>query len=240
VSNSPNQSIWLGYDRREAAAFAIARHSIRRFDKYLPVRGLVLDLLRQDKLYYRPTENVNGQLFDVISGAPMSTEFSISRFLVPTLAKTGWALYADCDVMFRRNPNTLFSLARNDKAVMCVKHQYEQKEGIKMDGQLQTVYPRKNWSSVMLFNCDHPANRGLTMEMVNTFPGRDLHRFCWLKDDEIGELPPEWNYCVGHSKIDNPPALVHFTDGIPDMPGYEHQEFAEEWQAMKAKAVGAL
>lgn len=245
--NSPPMSIWLGYDQRETTAFAVAKYSIRRFDRYIPVHGLVLDTLRAAGLYYRPMSRrpispKGGIMFDDISDAPMSTEFSISRFLVPILARTGWALFADSDVIFRVNVNRLFDLARPDKALMCVHHDYVQSTGIKMDGQVQTVYPRKNWSSVMLFNCDHPANKKrLTVRLINEAPGRDLHNFCWLLDDEIGELPPEWNYCVGHSKLNGKaPAIVHFTDGVPDMPGYEDQEYADEWRAMRPYAVGAL
>jgi hypothetical protein len=138
--------------------------------------------------------------------------------------------------------NELFALAQNDKAVMVVKHDYSQQEGVKMDGQIQTKYARKNWSSVMLFNCDHPAMRGLGIEYVNSARGLDLHQFRWLDDEQIGELPPEWNYCVGHSKLNGQsPALVHFTDGIPDMPGgYADQEFAQEWLEMKPYAARAL
>jgi len=110
-----------------------------------------------------------------------------------------------------------------------------------MDGMVQTSYSRKNWSSVMLFNCSHPSNKNLTVDLVNTVPGRDLHRFCWLKDNEIGELPLEWNYLVGYSKLNgSKPALVHFTHGLPDLAGYEDQEYADEWRAMRPYAVGAL
>jgi hypothetical protein len=241
------RSIWIGYDSRQAAAFAVARYSIRKFDRMIPINGLVLERLRKAGLYYRKEKRVrvdedHWQRWDVISDAPMSTDFSISRFLVPTLAGRGWALFCDTDTMWRANPNRLFALADPTKAVMCVHHKYTQKEGLKMDGQLQTVYDRKNWSSVMLFNCDHPANRALSVGMVNDLPGRDLHRFCWLKDDEIGELPPEWNYCPGLSPhINGPgPSLVHFTNGLPDVPGYEDQEYADEWRAMEPYAVGAL
>ena len=248
MSNSPAHSIWLGYDPRETAAFAVAKHSIRRFDRHIPIYGLVLDHLQKSGLYYRPTrsdnKNIDGRkvrrLWDVISDAPMSTEFALTRFLVPTLAKTGWALFADCDIMVRRNINALFALSRPDKAVMVVKHDYHQAEGRKLDGQLQTIYPRKNWSSVMLLNCDHPSNKKLTRDLINRVPGRDLHAFCWLEEDEIGELSVEWNYLVGHSKLDGNPAIVHFTDGVPDMPGYEDQEYADEWRAMRPYAVGAL
>lgn len=250
MSDSPFQSIWLGYDSREVTAFIVATYSIRRYDRHIPIKGLVLEQLQKSGMYYRPTKRVSiqdssgkltghTQIIDEISGAPNSTEFSISRFLVPAIAKTGWALYADCDIMVRRNINSLFSLADNSKAVMVVKHKYVQRDGIKMDSQIQTVYKRKNWSSVILFNCDHPSNKQLSVEYVNSVRGLDLHQFAWLSDYEIGELPPEWNYCVGHSPhID--PAIVHFTDGIPDMPGYENQEFADEWRAMKPLAARAL
>lgn len=244
--SSPYRSVWIGYDPREALAFSVAKYSIRRFNKHVPICGLVLDDLRRAGLYWRETtEHVNSdgrrQLRDVISDAPMSTEFSNSRFLVPKLAKHGWALYLDCDVVVRRNLTNLFSQGMASKAVMCVKHDHEPEETCKMDGQIQTSYSRKNWSSVVLWNCEHPANERLTIEMINTLPGRDLHRFCWLNDDEIGELPLEWNYLVGVSKMEgSEPAIAHFTRGLPDVPGYEDQEYADEWRELRPFAVGAL
>lgn len=224
-------SIWIGFDPREAAAYAVAKHSIgKRLTQPIPVHGIVLDRLREQGLYNRPTERRDGRLWDVISEAPMATEFAVSRFLTPILAKKGWALFADCDVLARKSLVRLFDLANPKYAVMCVKHRHEPQEGVKMDGQAQTRYARKNWSSVALFNADHPSNKRLTVEMVNTLPGRDLHAFCWLKDEEIGELPAEWNYLVGHTQINEEPALVHFTDGVPFMPGYEDVPYADEWR----------
>ncbi len=197
----------------------------------VPIRGVILEHLKQDGLYRRPTRrNADGHLWDEISDAPMSTEFAISRFLVPHLAKDGWALFVDCDVMARKNIDQLFRMARPDKAVMVVKHNHRPASDTKMDGQVQTAYPRKNWSSVCLFNCDHPANRLLTVDMVNTLPGRHLHGFSWLPDDLIGELPVEWNWLAGHSDPAVDPAIVHFTDGVPTMPGYENAAFADEWR----------
>lgn len=161
----------------------------------------------------------------------MSTEFAISRFLTPILAQSGLALFVDCDTLAMQNVARIFDLVQPDKAVMCVKHEHNPTETVKMDGQVQTRYSRKNWSSVMLFNCDHPSNRKLTLEMINSLPGRDLHRFCWLEDHEIGELPPQWNYLVGHTELPEgvDPAIVHFTDGIPSMDGYENVEYAGEY-----------
>jgi hypothetical protein len=226
------QSIYIGFDPRETDAFAVARHSIHRHAVLpYPVRGVVLTDLRTGQLYNRPTSHRDGRLWDDISEAPMATEFACSRFLVPTLAKSGWALFMDCDMLVRRDLKYLFDLARDKYAVMVVKHHHEPPEGTKMDGQMQTRYARKNWSSVMLFNCDHPSNQKLTVELINTVPGRDLHRFCWLDDHEIGELPPEWNYLVGHTNEVPNPSIVHFTEGTPGMAGYEDCEFADEWRS---------
>lgn len=240
--NSPRTSVWIGFDTRTALAFAVAKYSLRRFEKYVPVHGLVLRDLRGRGLYTRPTEIRDGRLWDVISEHPMATEFSISRFLAPILAGTGLALFCDSDVLFNASVSRLFEIPDGRKAVYCVKHDHQPAETKKMDDQVQSQYSRKNWSSVMLFDCDHPANKRLTLDMVNTLPGRDLHRFCWLEDDEIGSLPVGWNFLVGHDKVpdDYAPSLLHFTNGLPSMEGYEDQDYADLWWLMVPAAVGAL
>lgn len=233
------RSVWIGFEPRELDAYVIARHTVKRkpFPVGMEVHGVILQKLRERELYTRPTEVHDGKLWDVISEANMATEFAISRFLVPYLTNyKGWALFTDCDMLFRRGLAQLFLLADPSKAVMVVKHKLPQAEGVKMDGQVQTLYPRKNWSSVMLFNCAHPSNRKLTVELVNSVPGRNLHRFCWLGDDEIGELPPEYNCLVGHSDVTDP-TIVHFTDGIPSMKGYESSAYADEWRRALLEAV---
>lgn len=234
------RSIWIGFDPREAAAFAVARSSIaRRLTQQLRINGLVLEDLRDRGLYRRAVETrvVGGRriMWDPISDAPMATEHAIARFLVPALAGTGWALFLDGDVLARDNLVRLFEQLDPRKAVCCVQHEHRAAVGIKMDGQLQTAYPRKNWSSVMAFNCDHPANRALTLDLVNSAPGRDLHRFCWLQDDDIGALEPGWNWLVGHADWRIEPKIAHFTDGVPDMPGYEDQPYADEWRAERRR-----
>ncbi|BCH33138.1 hypothetical protein MesoLjLc_50680 [Mesorhizobium sp. L-8-10] len=225
-------SVWIGFDPREASAFAVAKHSIlRRLITPIPVHGIVLSEMRARGLYTRPTSVKDGRLCDVISAAPMATEFAVSRFLVPHLAGSGWGLFMDCDMLVRTNLERLFKLCDPSKAVMVVKHHHNPPEGIKMDGQVQTRYARKNWSSVMAFNIDHPANRALTLELINTVPGRDLHAFCWLDDSLIGELDASWNWLVGHSDPEIEPDIVHFTEGTPAMSGYENCAYAEEWRA---------
>ncbi len=224
------RSIFVGYDSRQADAFAIARRSIRKFGCNISIGALCQQELRGAGLYSRSEELRGSQLWCNVSDAPMATEFSNSRFLTPFIAGSGLALFIDCDMLARTNLSALFACADTDKAVMCVQHpDYEPGEAIKMDGRQQTRYKRKNWSSVMLFNTRHPANQRVTLEMVNTLPGRDLHRFCWLQDDEIGALPPEWNWLEGISDPSIEPAMVHFTRGLPHLPGYENSAYAGEW-----------
>ena len=237
---------YIGFDPREAAAFAVARTSIIAHRTLpVPIRGLVLSDLINRSLYHRPSQtriNSDGhrQMWDLISDAPMATEFACSRFLVPHLAREGLALFMDCDMLVRGNICELFRWieARDRKAVWCVKHKHEPDAKTKMDGQVQTRYARKNWSSVMVFDVDHPANQKLTVQLVNEVPGRDLHRFCWLDDDDIGEIGPEWNWLAGHSDPAIDPKIVHHTDGAPCMPGYENAPYADEWQRMLTRWAG--
>lgn len=226
------RAIWIGFDPRpaEVQAFAVARHSIRqRLSETLPIYALNMKTLRRTGLYRRPTFRRDGKLWDGISDARMSTEFAISRFLVPHLAKTGWALFADADVMARVDLVELFALADPKFACMCVKHDYTPKAETKMVGEMQQQYARKNWSSVVLWNCEHPKTKKLTPKLVNEQRGLWLHQFSWLDDDDIGSLDPAWNHLVGDSKPNPSARLVHFTNGTPNMPGHEESEYAIEW-----------
>lgn len=230
------KTVYIGYDPRERAAYGVAISSLqRRLSESIPIHALALADLIERGLYTRPIEvradGATSRLWDTISDAPMSTEHACARFLVPHLAKEGWALFMDGDVLVRDDVAKLFEGLDDDKAAYCVKHEYAPVEGVKMDGQVQTAYARKNWSSVMLLNCDHPANAALTAEVINTVPGRDLHRFFWLQDDLIGALDPAWNFLVGHTDPAIEPKIAHFTEGLPDMPGYENVPFANEWRA---------
>ena len=143
-------------------------------------------------------------------------------------------MFCDCDVVFLEDPAKLFQQVDDKYAIMCAKHDYTPKEGTKMDGQTQTVYPRKNWSSVMLFNCGHPSNKALTTELVNDpeTTGKYLHRYSWLKDEEIGEISHEWNWLVGWYKepTDGKPKLLHYTEGGPWFENYRHCEYGDVWK----------
>lgn len=248
-------SIYVGFDPRETAAFAVCVNSIaRRLSTYIPIYGLVLSDLQRAGLYTRPIETRPSAadkpvMWDTISDAPMSTQHANARFLVPHIARMvnaphargGWALFMDGDMMVTSDLSRMFESLDSQYAVYCVKHRHEPEPGVKMDGQQQTRYARKNWSSFMAFNLGHPSNRALTPALVNSVPGRDLHRFCWLKDDEIGELDQSYNFLVGHSDPEIAPDVIHFTDGVPDMAGYENVPFAGAWrEELNAWARGNL
>jgi lipopolysaccharide biosynthesis glycosyltransferase len=222
-------SCYIGYDPRELDAFIVARESFKA-NCFFPVSVNAIALFDLPE-YTREHPRINGTLWDMISSAPMSTEFALSRFFTPLLAGSGMALFMDSDVLVRSSVSKLYAECEaGNKAVYVVPHAMVNVSARKMDDQIQTSYPRKNWSSVMMFNCDHPANKRLTPDYLNTMKGLDLHNFCWLNDDEIGFFDPSYNYLVGHTSGVDDPVIVHYTDGIPSMRGYEDCEYADEWR----------
>lgn len=230
--------VFLGFDPHETVACRVAVRSIvQHAAKPFDVSQLWLDQLRDRGLYTRPTERRDGKLWDVISEAPMSTEHAIARFFVPVLcSRVGWALFMDGDVLVRRDLADLFALADDRFAVMCVHHDYLPAELTKKGDHVQTTYARKNWSSVMLINCGHRANRALTPDILNSWPGRDLHAFTWLDDAFIGALPPRWNHLVGVSPPTDDVAIAHFTLGTPDVVA-STSPLAKEWMEVRDAAV---
>jgi hypothetical protein len=232
--------IVAGSDPREDMGFEVARFSAyRRTSEPLAIIPLREKVLRYQGLYKRPHGWKDGRLWCPISDAPMSTDFAVSRFLVQWLVDGDWALFCDwCDMLWLADPAELFALVDERYAIMAVKRDFRPDADTKMDGQAQTSYPRKLWSSVILWNVRHPANARLTLEMVNELPGRDLHRFCWLKDKEIGRLPNPWNWLVGIDNDKGPgfgsPKLLHYTTGAPFMAGYEHGPWSEVWHRERA------
>lgn len=235
--------IYIGYDQREQDSFDVLSESIHKRSSFpIHVVPLKQPELRLMGMYNRGfTTDSLGQKFDSIDKRPFSTEFSFTRFLTPILNQySGWALFMDCDMYFRADPMELFDKYHDErKALYCVKHDYSPKESVKMDNQIQERYNRKNWSSLMLFNCGHIANRNLTVSDVNTKTGRWLHGMQWLPDESfIGELPVEWNWLDHWSDPSIEAKNVHFTTGGPLFPNWTpsndaEQKYADEWRKLK-------
>lgn len=225
--------VYIGYDPAEDAAYNVAAHTLKKHSGIV-AEPLYADRLRACGLYTRTVDH-RGQKYDLPSNAPCSTEFATSRFLVPMLCQSGWALFVDCDMVFYQSPLQMLEYADSSKAVMVVKHQHKGDEASKMGGMAQTRYSRKNWSSVILFNCDHPANRRLSLRDVNERPGRDLHQFYWLHDDEIGELPNRFNWLVDVQPRPENLAVAHMTLGGPWFDNWQGGSLDEEWQALAAE-----
>lgn len=224
--------VWIGWDDREDDAWKVCVRSMWEKASVKPrIMTLVERHLRAAGIFTRKWHHQGGLKVDDLDGKPFSTDFAFTRFLVPYLQKySGWVLFCDCDILWRYDVNDLFALRRDRYAVMTVKHDYKPQTTVKMDGCSQQKYSRKLWSSVMLINCGHKANRVLTPDVVNTESGRYLHNFEWLKDEEIGSIPEYWNWIPGHSSDAMDPRAVHFTEGCPCMPGYENVHYADEWR----------
>lgn len=215
--------IYIGWDSREDIAYQVARHSLLKHAS-APVEVIPIKLpeLVARGLYTRDIDPL------------ASTEFTYSRFLTPALAGfDGWALFCDCDFLFFADVAGLAAYQKPEHAVACVKHDYTPKESTKMDGQVQTVYPRKNWSSFMLFNCAHPSTRRLTVETVNRETGAYLHRMQWAADAEIGDIPIEWNWLEGWNEMPatGTPNAVHYTRGGPWFDNWQDVAYADRWKA---------
>ena len=209
--------IFIGYDPREAVAFHVCANSIiRHATKPVSITPLALNTL-----YDYDERHKDG-----------SNQFIYSRFLVPHLTGyKGWALFVDGDMLFRDDIAKLFALIEHDKAVMVVKHDYKTRCAEKYLGAKNENYPRKNWSSVVLWNCGSAINNKLTPGFVQKASGAELHRFGWIPDDRIGELPREWNWLpdeFGENKAAN---LLHWTLGTPCFHDeeYANAPMATEW-----------
>lgn len=211
--------VFIGYDPKESIAFYTLAHSILR-QASGPVAIAPLMRTQLKGLYWRergPTE---------------STEFSLTRFLTPSLSGyEGWSVFMDCDMLCRGD---ILELARyadgNDElAVLVCQHDYVPKTERKFLNQIQTKYARKNWSSLMLFN--NARCRALSPRYVNTASGLELHRFAWTQDARIGALPLEWNWLVGEYPHNPAAKIVHFTLGGPYFDDYRDCDYAAEWFA---------
>ncbi len=222
--------IFIGYDSREPTAYHVLAHSIlRRASRPVSITGLSLPGL--SGIYTRER------------GATEATEFSMTRFLVPFLCGyEGYAAFMDCDMLVQTDwcqLSTFLNVLPDDWAVACVQHEYVPRAAVKMDGQVQTTYPRKNWSSFMVF--DNARCRALTPEYVNTASGLDLHRFNWLpQSSRILPLPLTLNWLVGEYEPNPDAAILHYTLGGPWFPETASCDHGDRWLAERDHMLSTL
>jgi lipopolysaccharide biosynthesis glycosyltransferase len=207
--------VFVGYDPREAIAYHVCVNSIiRNASQPVAIVPLALNLLGE----YEET-HTDG-----------SNHFIYSRFLVPYLMNwSGRAIFIDGDMVVRGDIVELYDLMSLDKDVMVVKHDYETRQSEKYLGSPNENYPRKNWSSVIVWNCSNFPNRRLTPEFVQKSTGAYLHRFSWLDDDRIGELPPTWNWLPDEYGANPEAKLLHYTLGTPCFHEYADTPQSEVW-----------
>jgi hypothetical protein len=208
-------NVFIGYDPREAVVYHVCANSLIRRSS-LPVAVTPLAL-----------KNLGGYTETHNDG---SNQFIYSRFLIPQLMNfSGWALYIDGDMLLRADIAELWNMRDESKAVLCVHHDYKTKTTDKYLGTRNADYPRKNWSSVVLWNCGHPANKLVTPEFVMKATGAQLHRFTWLDDSLIGELPKVWNWLPDEFGANPEAKLLHWTLGAPCFHEYATVPMADEW-----------
>ena len=208
--------IVVGFDEREAVAYHTFTQSVIEKSS-APTRFLPLS--KSSLSTYEETHKDG------------SNDFIYSRFLVPYLMNfNGWAIYADGDMICLEDIKKLWDI-RNDKyAVQVVKHNYKTKITKKYWGNKNENYPRKNWSSLILWNCNHTSHKKLTPEFIQKQTGAFLHRFSWIKDEEIGELDKEWNWLAMEYEEKKDIKLIHYTIGTPCFKEYENSSLSKHWK----------
>jgi hypothetical protein len=226
--------VYIGYDSKQPTASKVCEYSLRKHSSTdLDIIHLDTNELKEKKIYFRP------------DGDPSSTEFTYSRFLVPFLEDyKGHSIFVDSDFLFLEDINKLMNLARNDfgrnkRAAYCVKHlEYKPKSDTKFYGKPQLTFPKKNWSSLIMFNNEHPSCKKLNpMTVANKSP-QWLHRFEWLNEhnEELSNLPITWNWLVGEYNKNITPNALHFTNGGPFNEVYG-QDYENVWNTYLAECM---
>lgn len=207
--------IFIGYDPREAVVFHVCSNSIIRHST-TPVQiiPLALNLFEDYKETHKDGSNA----------------FIYSRFLVPHLMNyKGHAIYIDGDMVVKADISELWKLRQGHRDVQVVKHDYKTRMPIKYLGSKNEDYPRKNWSSVIIWNCESFSNKRLTPEYVMNSTGKHLHRFEWLEDNRIGSLPIEWNWLPDEFGENTRAKLLHYTLGAPCFNEFQNTDMADDW-----------
>ncbi len=219
-------TIVVGFDQREAIAYHTFTQSIIEKSSrpvfFIPV---ALNTLNGFKETHKDRSN----------------DFIYSRFLTPYLNNfEGWAIFADGDMICQSDIRELWDLRDESKALLVVKHDYLTKANRKYLGNINENYPRKNWSSLMLWNCAHPKHSILTPNFISNQSGQFLHRFSWLDDSDIGDLPKEWNWLALEYPINNSAKIIHYTLGTPCFKDYRDTDMSDIWLETHKRVLQGL
>ena len=216
-------NIVVGFDQRESVAYHTFTQSIIEKSS-LPVAFIPLAINTLKGYEETHTDKSN--------------DFIYSRFLTPYLNDfNGWAIFADGDMICQADIKELWDLKDESKALLVVKHDYQTKAHQKYLGNINENYPRKNWSSVILWNCAHPKHKILAPDFINNQTGKYLHRFSWLDDTDIGELPPEWNWLAIEYPENRKAKLIHYTLGTPCFKDYQNTEMSDIWHQTQQRII---
>ena len=138
MNNFNTLPIFIGCDYRERAAANVLIDSLYQ-NSSLPISitPLITNQLVNKGLYWRTRD------------PKQSTDFSFTRFLTPYLMNyDGWAIFMDCDMLCKTDIAFLKNFFDEKYSVICVKHNHIPDQPTKFQGEVQSSYPKKNWSSL--------------------------------------------------------------------------------------------
>ena len=214
--------VFIGHDSRYPDATKACYNSIKAYNKNIKVIPLYKHKLIDKGIYGR--KDIQGE----------STEFSFTRFYVPLMsAYKGVSMFCDNDFIFRDDVAKIFKQLNDNDLVACVKHEYYKSKATKMDGVVNKAYPRKNWSSLMVFN-NEKLKEVLTKEYLDKASAADLHQLAWA-ENKISEVDKIWNHLVGEQDGASNAKGIHFTNGGPWFEEYKDCQFADEWRKILGK-----
>lgn len=210
--------VFIGFDPKETLPFHVLANSIRRHSSK-PIAVIPIDIRNLKEFFNRPISS------------NQSNEFSITRFLVPYLSDfDGISVFMDCDMLVRFDMNQLLTLDFDDYDLALVKHDYTPRRSVKYLGAVQEAYPKKNWSSFVVWNCASKSARHLTLEYVLEASPKQLHRFEHIPEEKIYDLGIDYNFLVEeYDSQDKKPKVIHWTNGGPYFNDFKDADFAEEW-----------
>jgi lipopolysaccharide biosynthesis glycosyltransferase len=221
--NSPHDvlRIFIGWDSRYPEPADVLRYSLLKHTSI----ALEITYLRLDELDFVRAHDPRA-----------STEFTYSRFLVPYLCGyEGKAIFMDSDMLCLGDIRALHELEMENLALRVVKHDYRPTNTVKMYGCEQSIYPRKNWSSLMIMNC---AKLVLwSKDVVETQSGAYLHRFQDIPDQQISDIPNDWNTL---DWMDASTKLIHYTNGGPWLEEFKNHPHADVWFRARSEMLESI